>query len=74
MAFYIAVGQEQGVPQFVERDALFLSDRDVKRQQDRRRGVDGHARAHRAQVDAVKQPPHIRQGRDRHPATSYLPK
>jgi len=46
--------------------ALLLADRDVHRQQDRRRGVDRHAGRDLVQRDALEQPRHVAQRGDAH--------
>ncbi len=44
---------------FARGDALLVGERDVERQQPRRRRVDGHRRVHLAERDAVEQRAHV---------------
>ena len=54
------------------RNALLIRCREVHREEDRRRGVDGHRRRDRSDVDAVEEGEHVLHGVDRHAAASHL--
>ena len=52
--------------EFLARDALFVGERDIEREQPGGGGVDRHRRVHLAERDAVEQHAHVADMRDRH--------
>ena len=52
--------------ELLTRHALLVGERDIEREQPRRRGVDGHRGVHLAERDALEQRAHIAEMRDRH--------
>jgi hypothetical protein len=59
-------------PTCADVDPLLLRHRQVHREEDRRRRVDGHRGRHLAEGDAVEEGLHVGQRVDRHAALAHL--